>query len=140
LYKFEEAKKIDHRKLGKDLDLFSINDVIGPGLILWHHNGVILRDVISNFFKKIHLENNYEILFTPHIASEELFKIKDLLYNKKYTLHGAKKYLIVDNRTKIIYLITVFVLKYNHFLFFKSFFFSIFFRSFCVKLLTVSKS
>jgi threonyl-tRNA synthetase len=75
LNKVEEAKKRDHRKLGKDLDLFSVNDTIGGGLVLWHPNGALLRNVIETYWKNFHLENCYYLLLTPHIASEELFKI-----------------------------------------------------------------
>jgi threonyl-tRNA synthetase len=75
LNKVEEAKKRDHRKLGKDLDLFSVNDTIGGGLVLWHPNGALLRNVIETYWKNFHLENGYYLLLTPHIASEELFKV-----------------------------------------------------------------
>jgi threonyl-tRNA synthetase len=71
----EEARKRDHRKLGKDLDLFSVDETIGGGLVLWHPKGALLKDIIENYWKKFHLENGYDLLFTPHIASEELFKI-----------------------------------------------------------------
>ncbi len=75
LKKIEEAQKRDHRKLGRELDLFSVNDAVGGGLILWHPKGAVLRDVIESNWKKFHVENNYELLLTPHIASEELFAI-----------------------------------------------------------------
>ncbi|MDR1418626.1 MAG: threonine--tRNA ligase [Endomicrobium sp.] len=75
LTKIEEAQKRDHRRLGKDLDLFSINEAIGGGLILWHPKGAMLRDIIESYWKKFHVENGYDLLLTPHIASEELFKI-----------------------------------------------------------------
>ncbi|MDR2812151.1 MAG: threonine--tRNA ligase, partial [Endomicrobium sp.] len=75
LNKVEEVKKRDHRKLGKDLDLFSVNDTIGAGLVLWHPNGALLRNVIETYWKNFHLENGYYLLLTPHIASEKLFKI-----------------------------------------------------------------
>jgi threonyl-tRNA synthetase len=75
LNKTEEAKKRDHRKLGKDLDLFSINDAVGGGLVLWHPKGALLRNIIETYWKNFHLENGYDLLLTPHIASEELFKI-----------------------------------------------------------------
>ncbi len=71
----EEARKRDHRKLGKYLDLFSVDETIGGGLVLWHPKGALLKDIIENYWKKFHLENGYDLLFTPHIASEELFKI-----------------------------------------------------------------
>ena len=75
LKKLEEAQKRDHRKLGKDLDLFSVNDAVGGGLVLWHPKGALLRDIIESNWKKFHLENDYELLMTPHISSEELFNI-----------------------------------------------------------------
>lgn len=75
LKNLEEAQKRDHRKLGKDLDLFSINEAIGGGLILWHPKGAFLRDIIESYWKNFNMENGYDFLLTPHIASEELFKI-----------------------------------------------------------------
>ncbi|MDR1122487.1 MAG: threonine--tRNA ligase [Endomicrobium sp.] len=87
LNKFEEAKKRDHRKLGKDLDLFSVNDTIGTGLILWHPNGVLLRNVIETYWKNFHLENGYYLLLTPHMASEELFKISGHLQSYSESMY-----------------------------------------------------
>lgn len=75
LTKVEESQKRDHRKLGKDLDLFSVNEAIGGGLVLWHPKGAILRNIIETYWKNFHIENEYDLLFTPHIASEELFRI-----------------------------------------------------------------
>jgi threonyl-tRNA synthetase len=75
LNKIEEAKKRDHRKLGKDLDLFSVNDAVGGGLVLWHPKGALLRNIIETHWKNFHLENGYDLILTPHIASEDLFKI-----------------------------------------------------------------
>ena len=75
LKKLEEAAKRDHRKLGKELDLFSINDAVGGGLILWHPKGALLRNIIETEWKQFHLDNGYDLLCTPHIASEELFAI-----------------------------------------------------------------
>ncbi|MDR3049878.1 MAG: threonine--tRNA ligase [Elusimicrobiota bacterium] len=75
LLKVEEAKKRDHRKLGKDLDFFSIHDEVGGGLVLWHPKGALARDIIEQYWKKFHLEHGYELLATPHIASEELYAI-----------------------------------------------------------------
>ena len=75
LKKLEEIQKRDHRKLGKDLDLFSVHDAVGGGLVLWHPKGAILRDIIETYWKQFHLSNGYELLLTPHIASEELFGI-----------------------------------------------------------------
>ncbi|MDR2666208.1 MAG: threonine--tRNA ligase [Endomicrobium sp.] len=89
LNKVEEAQKRDHRKLGKDLDLFSISDIVGGGLVLWHPKGVVLRDIIENYFKKFHLENGYELLFTPHIASEELFKVSGHLQTYSENMYAS---------------------------------------------------
>ncbi|MBF0558198.1 MAG: threonine--tRNA ligase [Nitrospirae bacterium] len=70
----EEVKKRDHRKLGKELDLFSISDEIGPGLILWHPNGAIIRKTIEDFWRDEHLKADYKILFSPHIARLHLWQ------------------------------------------------------------------
>lgn len=70
----EEVKKRDHRKLGKELDLFSLSDEIGPGLILWHPNGAIIRKTIEDFWRNEHLKADYKILYTPHIAKLNLWK------------------------------------------------------------------
>ena len=70
----EEALKRDHRKLGKELDLFSVNEEIGPGLILWHPRGAIIRILMENFWREEHLKAGYEIVFTPHIAKAELWQ------------------------------------------------------------------
>ncbi|MDR1401118.1 MAG: threonine--tRNA ligase [Endomicrobium sp.] len=89
LNKVEEAQKRDHRKLGKALDLFSISDIVGGGLILWHPKGVILRGIIEDYFKKFHLENGYELLYTPHIASEELFKVSGHLQTYSENMYAS---------------------------------------------------
>jgi threonyl-tRNA synthetase len=70
----EEAKKRDHRKLGKELELFTINDQIGPGLILWQPKGAQLRRLIEDFWKDEHYRHDYELLYTPHIARQDLWK------------------------------------------------------------------
>ncbi len=70
----EEAKKRDHRKLGKELDLFTIQDEIGPGLILWQPKGAQLRRLIEDFWKDEHYRHDYELLYTPHIARQDLWK------------------------------------------------------------------
>jgi threonyl-tRNA synthetase len=71
----EEAKKRDHRKIGKELDLFSINENVGPGLILWHPKGAMIRKVIEDFWKDEHIKRGYRFLYTPHIARVDLWKI-----------------------------------------------------------------
>jgi threonyl-tRNA synthetase len=74
LHDLEEAKKRDHRRIGKDLDLFSISDNIGPGLVLWHPNGAMVRHLIETFWKKRHLEEGYKFVYTPHIGKAELWE------------------------------------------------------------------
>jgi threonyl-tRNA synthetase len=70
----EEIKKRDHRKLGKELDLFSIQDETGPGLILWHPKGAQIRLLIENFWREQHLANEYELVYSPHIARLDVWK------------------------------------------------------------------
>ncbi len=70
----EEVKKRDHRRLGRELDLFSINEEIGAGLILWHPDGAIIRKIIEDFWRDEHLKADYKLLYTPHIARLELWQ------------------------------------------------------------------
>ncbi len=74
LHNLEEIKKRDHRKLGKELDLFSIQDETGPGLILWHPKGSQIRLLIENFWRDQHLANDYELVYSPHVARLDLWK------------------------------------------------------------------
>jgi threonyl-tRNA synthetase len=70
----EEAKKRDHRRLGTDLDLFSTNDEVGGGLILWHPKGARVRAVIEQHWRERHWAGGYDILFTPHIGRATLWQ------------------------------------------------------------------
>ena len=74
LKRLEEAKKRDHRKLGKELDLFSVSDDIGPGLILWHPKGARIRHLMEEFWKKEHFKHGYEMVISPHTAKIDLWK------------------------------------------------------------------
>lgn len=74
LSQFEEAKKRDHRKLGTELDLFSIQEEVGSGLVLWHPRGARIRRVIEDFWRQHHEKLGYEILFTPHVAKLDLWE------------------------------------------------------------------
>ncbi|XP_050205671.1 threonine--tRNA ligase, chloroplastic/mitochondrial 2 [Mercurialis annua] len=71
----EEAKRRDHRRIGQDLDLFSIQDEAGGGLVFWHPKGAIVRHIIEDSWKKIHIEHDYDLLYTPHVAKADLWKI-----------------------------------------------------------------
>lgn len=70
----EEAKKRDHRKLGKELDLFHIDDVVGLGLPLWHPKGALLWRIIEDFWYKEHLKNGYDLVRSPHIGNRTLWE------------------------------------------------------------------
>ncbi|MEO5359229.1 MAG: threonine--tRNA ligase [Nitrospirota bacterium] len=70
----EEIKRRDHRRLGRELDLFSMSDDIGAGLILWHPNGAMIRKTIEDFWREEHIKAGYKLLYTPHIARIDLWK------------------------------------------------------------------
>ncbi len=74
LERLEEAKRRDHRRIGKELELFSIQEEVGPGLILWHPRGATIRKLIEDFWREEHTSRGYSLLFTPHIAKRELWK------------------------------------------------------------------
>lgn len=74
LWRQEEAKKRDHRRLGTELDLFSVSEDVGPGLILWHPKGGRVRVAIEEFWRKAHFDAGYEIVFTPHVGRAELWR------------------------------------------------------------------
>ena len=74
LWRQEEAKKRDHRKLGRELDLFSINEEVGPGLILWHPKGGMLRKTAEDFCRAEHERGGYEFVFSPHIGRSNLWE------------------------------------------------------------------
>jgi threonyl-tRNA synthetase len=74
LAKLAEAAKRDHRKLGKDLDLFSIHEEIGPGLVCWHPNGALVRQLIEDFWKVEHHKRGYGLVYTPHIGKLDQWK------------------------------------------------------------------
>jgi threonyl-tRNA synthetase len=70
----EEAKLRDHRVLGRDLDLFSVQESVGPGLIHWHPKGARIRSVIEEFWRKEHYRAGYEMLYTPHVGRAGLWE------------------------------------------------------------------
>ncbi|KAK6259564.1 hypothetical protein SCA6_014038 [Theobroma cacao] len=71
----EEAKRRDHRRIGQDLDLFSIQEEAGGGLVFWHPKGAIIRHIIEDSWRKMHIEHGYDLLYTPHVARVDLWKI-----------------------------------------------------------------
>jgi len=90
LEKVEEAKKRDHRKLGPELELYTIHEEeAGPGLVYWHPKGAILRRIIEDFWKEVHIRNGYELVVTPHIARSNLWKTSghyDFYIENMYTM------------------------------------------------------
>jgi len=74
LGRMEEAARRDHRKLGRELDLFSISETVGPGLIHWHPRGARIRCLIEDFWRREHFRAGYELLYTPHIGKAELWQ------------------------------------------------------------------
>jgi threonyl-tRNA synthetase len=74
LEKIDEAARRDHRKLGRELDLFSIHEEAGPGLVHWHPKGAVIRRVIEDFWREEHIKHGYDIVFTPHISKVNLWQ------------------------------------------------------------------
>ncbi|HZW37515.1 MAG TPA: threonine--tRNA ligase [Candidatus Deferrimicrobiaceae bacterium] len=85
----EEIKKRDHRKLGKELDLFSVNDEIGAGLILWHPKGALVRRIMEDFWREEHARAGYDLVFSPHIAKLDLWRISGHLDYYRQSMFGA---------------------------------------------------
>ncbi len=88
LQRLEEARKRDHRRLGRELDLFSTDDRVGQGLILWHAKGSLVRMEIENYERELILRHGYQIVYTPHIMSERIFEISGHLENFKESMFG----------------------------------------------------
>ncbi len=74
LHKLEEAKKRDHRKLGQELDLFSIQELAGPGLIFFHPKGGRIRKLIEDWMRDQYLKRGYSLVYTPHVMRADLWK------------------------------------------------------------------
>ena len=89
LHRIEEAKRRDHRVIGKDLDLFSTDQRVGPGLILWHPRGGIIRNEIETYERDLIQRHGYDLVYTPHIVNEKLFEISGHLVSFKDGMFGA---------------------------------------------------
>src|SRR6185503_5521272 len=72
LAKIEEAKRRDHRVLGKQLDLYSMDDLVGPGFVLWHPKGAFVRYTLEDIIRKENVRRGYDLVYTPHLAREQL--------------------------------------------------------------------
>jgi threonyl-tRNA synthetase len=88
-HKLQEAKKRDHRKLGRELDLFHIEDKVGPGLVIWHPRGSRIRTKIEDYWRGRHLDSGYELVYTPHLAREELWEISGHLSHYEENMFPA---------------------------------------------------
>jgi threonyl-tRNA synthetase len=88
LERLEEAKRRDHRALGQALELFTVDQRVGPGLILWQPKGAIVRSEIEQYERDLILRHGYELVYTPHIASERLYQISGHLVNFRDSMFG----------------------------------------------------
>lgn len=86
----EEARKRDHRKLGRELDLFSIQDEAGPGLVIYHPKGAVLRTVLEDFEKKLHLRRGYQIVIGPQLLRLDLWKRSGHFENYRDKMYFTK--------------------------------------------------
>ena len=89
LHRIEEAKKRDHRLLGRQLDLFSIQDETGPGLIIWHPKGSRTRGIVEDFWREQHRLHGYELVYTPHIGRASLWETSGHLGFYKENMYAA---------------------------------------------------
>jgi threonyl-tRNA synthetase len=89
LWKLEEAKKRDHRRLGRELDLYSTHEDVGAGLILWHPNGGIVRRIIEEFWSEKHKAGGYDFVYTPHIGKSSLWDTSGHLDFYKDDMYSA---------------------------------------------------
>jgi threonyl-tRNA synthetase len=90
LHMLEEARKRDHRKLGRELDLFSLSEEAGPGLVIYHPKGAMLRTILEDFEKKEHLKRGYQIAIGPHLLRLELWKQSGHLENYRDKMYFTK--------------------------------------------------
>lgn len=99
LHQIEEAKRRDHRILGKQLDLFSITDEVGPGLVLWHPKGACIRELIESFWKAEHRKAGYELMYTPHMGRAQLWETSGHLSFYKENMYAPMQ---IENQDYII--------------------------------------
>lgn len=89
LHRLEEAERRDHRKLSKQLDLFTVHEEVGPGLIFWHPNLATVRATIEDFWRDEHRKRGYQFVYTPHIAHEKLYAISGHLENYSENMYAS---------------------------------------------------
>ncbi|MFA6369225.1 MAG: threonine--tRNA ligase [Candidatus Shapirobacteria bacterium] len=103
LNNLEEAKKRDHRKIGKDLDLFSIDEQVGPGLILWHPKLSIVREEIENYWRQEHRKHGYQYVYTPHVGQSNLWETSGHLVSFKDGLFPSMSMSTKTKEENVIY-------------------------------------
>jgi threonyl-tRNA synthetase len=96
LQRLEEAQRRDHRRLGRELDLYSVNEEIGPGLILWHPKGAMVRFLVEQFEQREQLARGYQLVYTPHIASEKIYKTSGHLETYRENMYSPMSIEEVD--------------------------------------------
>lgn len=96
LRKLEEAQRRDHRRLGRELDLFSVSEEIGAGLILWHPKGAMVRYLVEQFEQKEQIARGYDLVYTPHIASHKIYEISGHLETYKENMYAPMSIEEVD--------------------------------------------
>lgn len=89
LHRLEEAERRDHRRLSKQLDLFTVHEEVGPGLVFWHPNLATVRATIEDFWRDEHRRRGYQFVYTPHIAHEKLYEISGHLENYSENMYAA---------------------------------------------------
>ncbi len=89
LERLEEARRRDHRVVGRDLDLFSVHDETGPGLIIWHPKGARIRGLVEDLWKREHYRWGYDLVYTPHIGRSTLWETSGHLENFKENMFAA---------------------------------------------------
>jgi threonyl-tRNA synthetase len=92
LHFLEEAEKRDHRVLGRTLELFSIEEEAGAGLVFWHPKGAIVRKIIEDFWKEEHIKRGYQLVYTPHIARADLWRISGHLEMYKENMYPPMQF------------------------------------------------
>ena len=89
LHRLEEARRRDHRVLGRELDLFSMHDQTGPGLIVWHPKGSRVRGVLEDYWKREHYKAGYDLVYTPHIGRSTLWETSGHLDFYRENMYAA---------------------------------------------------
>jgi threonyl-tRNA synthetase len=89
LDRIEEAKRRDHRTLGKQLDLFSFDELVGPGFVLWHPKGALVRQILEDLIRREVLRRGYQPVYSPHVARQQLLETSGHLAHYKENLFGG---------------------------------------------------